>query len=84
VFLILGLIVYFLYTFVFDPRVERYEKSKMLVLFCQYFIWNYIIIQYNGGGVWGWWGVAQGVTSMDLTTLIQADHQYGVGSLPAL
>jgi hypothetical protein len=29
VFLILGLFVYFLYNFVFDPRVGRYEKSKM-------------------------------------------------------
>jgi hypothetical protein len=33
VFLILGLFVCFLYTFVFDPRVGRYEKSK-----CFFFI----------------------------------------------
>ena len=32
VFLILGLFVFFLYTFVFDPRVGRYEKSKMFFL----------------------------------------------------
>ena len=39
----------------------------------------YYSIQRRGGG-----GVAQGVRSLDLTTHIQADHQYGVGSRPAL
>ena len=51
VFLILGLFVCFLYTFVFDPRVGRYEKSKMFV-FYQYYIFNYIIIQYNGDTIY--------------------------------
>ena len=32
-FLIFGLFVYFRYTFVFDPRVGRYEKSKMFFFF---------------------------------------------------
>jgi hypothetical protein len=53
VFLILGWFVYFLYNFVFDPRVGRYEKSKMFfVFFYQYYIWNYIIIQYHGDKIY--------------------------------
>ena len=52
-FLILGLFVYFLYTFVFDSSVGSYEKSKMLcVFFYQYNIWNYIIIQYHGDKIY--------------------------------
>ena len=55
-FLILGLFVYFLYTFVFDPRVGRYEQFKMCVFFVlffvcfffyQYYIWDYIILSFN-------------------------------------
>ena len=53
VFLIWGWFVYFLYNFVFDPRVGRYEKSKMFfVFFYQYYIWNYIIIQYHGDKIY--------------------------------
>jgi hypothetical protein len=33
--------------------VGRYEKSKMLfVFFYQYYIWNYIIIEYNGDQIY--------------------------------
>jgi hypothetical protein len=52
VFLILDLFVYFPYTFIFDPRVGRYEKSKMCYYYFQYYIWNYISIQYNGNKIY--------------------------------
>jgi len=34
---------------VFEPRVGRYEKSKMFFFIN---IWNYIIIQYNGDKIY--------------------------------
>ena len=51
-FLILVLFVYFPYTFIFDPRVGRYEQSKMCYYYFQYYIWNYIRIQYNGNKIY--------------------------------
>jgi hypothetical protein len=38
----------YIYTFVFDPRVERYKKKNVLLFVYQYYIW---IIQYNGDAI---------------------------------